>query len=70
MRAVLIKALEYELIAHKKSSLLLPVFQMTSVLNNTQIQRAYDRYRHSPLLKALIRETGIRVFDMEQVCSP
>ncbi|MBN1797599.1 MAG: UTP--glucose-1-phosphate uridylyltransferase [Spirochaetales bacterium] len=70
MRAVLIKALEYELTAHKKSPLLLPVFQMTSVLNNTQIRHAYNKYRNSPFLKDLIQETGIRIFNMETGVQP
>ncbi len=70
MRAVLIKALRYELAAHKKSPLLLPVFQMTSVLNHTQIQHAYNKFRKSPLLKDLIKETGIRIFNMETGIQP
>jgi UTP--glucose-1-phosphate uridylyltransferase len=70
MRAVLIKALEYELTAHKKPHLLLPMFQMTSVLNDTQIRRAYEKYRKSPLLKDLIEETGIQIFNMETGVQP
>jgi UTP--glucose-1-phosphate uridylyltransferase len=70
MRAVLIKALEYEMTTHKKSPLLLPMYQMTSVLNHRQIQHTYEKYRNSPLLKDLIKETGIRIFNMETGIQP
>jgi UTP--glucose-1-phosphate uridylyltransferase len=70
MRAALIKALQYELTAHVKSDLLLPMFQMTSVLNDRQIRSVYKKYGGSPLLKDLIRETGIRVYEMETGVQP
>jgi UTP--glucose-1-phosphate uridylyltransferase len=70
MRAALIKALQYELTAHVKSDVLLPMFQMTSVLNDRQIKSVYKRYGSSPLLRDLIRETGIRVFEMETGVQP
>lgn len=70
MRAALIKALQYELTAHVKSETLLPMFQMTSVLNDRQIARTYKRYRGSPLLKELIRETGIEIGEMQTGVQP
>ena len=38
-----------------------PMFQMTSILNDDQISAVYDEYRDSPLLKDLIKKTGVDV---------
>ncbi len=38
-----------------------PMFQMTSVHNNEEVQRAYDAYRTSPLLADLIERTGVDI---------
>ena len=70
MRAVLIKALQYELNTHTKSPLFLPMFQMTSVLTNAQIERAYKEYSASPLLKDLIRETSIQTVNIATGIQP
>jgi UDP-N-acetylglucosamine pyrophosphorylase len=38
-----------------------PMFQMTSVHNDEEVARAYRDYRHSPLLRDLIDETGVDI---------
>ena len=75
MRSLLIQALEYKEkygIQHteKKKAPVYPFFQMTSVHNNDQIAETYRTYRESPLLKPLMRETGIDITQAETGVQP
>ncbi len=49
---------------------LFPMFQMTSVHNNEEIEKAYSAYRESEYLKPLIEETGIDITDVETGVQP
>jgi UTP--glucose-1-phosphate uridylyltransferase len=70
IRAVLIKALRYELITHLKSPVFLPMFQMTSVLTNNQVEHACKGYRTSPLLRDLIKETALKTIEIATGIQP
>ncbi|MFQ3547732.1 MAG: UTP--glucose-1-phosphate uridylyltransferase, partial [Termitinemataceae bacterium] len=59
MRALLIRALEYRLLTGDHHTAVLPFFQMTSDATDAKLTAAYEDYRHHPLLRDLIRETGI-----------
>jgi hypothetical protein len=65
MRALLIQSLSPELATEREVSggdhavPGLPMFQMTSISNNEEVALAYSGYRSSPLLRDLIRETGL-----------
>ncbi len=61
LRALLIQALRYQILTGKKDKALFPFFQMTSTYNNNQIQRELVKYKESPLLNDLIKETGIDI---------
>ncbi len=43
---------------------LFPMFQMTSVRNNTEILKAYEQFRRSPCLEPLIEETGLNITEV------
>jgi UTP--glucose-1-phosphate uridylyltransferase len=60
MRAVLIQALKYQVTIAPTSDLI-PMFQMTSIYNDQQIQTVYHEYQTSPYLQDLITATGIRI---------
>lgn len=61
MRALLIEVLKYQVILQKQPEILLPMFQMTSVYNDQEIQEAYSDYRNSDLLTDLTRETNVDI---------
>jgi UTP--glucose-1-phosphate uridylyltransferase len=58
MRAILIEILHSQ---NRGVSPSFPIFQMTSVYNNDEVQSVYHQYKKSPLLKALMAETGVDV---------
>ena len=64
MRSLLIQNLRYKIITGKSKDAVYPLFQMTSVYNNEEIEATYKLYKTSPLLKELITETG---FDITKV---
>lgn len=75
MRSMLIHALQYQASATKpklESNIdpTAPLFQMTSVYNTRQIEKAYEQYRSSPFLAPLISETGIDVTYAETRVQP
>lgn len=70
MRFILMEALEYQHLTGRKTHTLLPIFQMTSVLNDTQIRDCYRHYRESPLLQELIAATGIDVTEVRTGIQP
>ncbi|HEX2955116.1 MAG TPA: UTP--glucose-1-phosphate uridylyltransferase [Bacillota bacterium] len=59
MRALLIEILRCKLRNGPKPSF--PVFQMTSVYNNDEVQSTYLKYKTSDLLQTLIEATGVDV---------
>lgn len=59
MRALLLGADACRKAGGRCETVPLPLFQMTSVSNNDEIEDAYSRYRESPFLAPLIRKTGI-----------
>ena len=61
LRALLIQALRYQIQTGTKDKILYPFFQMTSTYNNSQIQRELVKYKESPALSDLIKETGIDI---------
>lgn len=61
MRALLIQILKYQLILKQQPEILLPMFQMTSVYNDREIQEAYANYRESELLTGLSQETRVDI---------
>ncbi|HUZ16881.1 MAG TPA: UTP--glucose-1-phosphate uridylyltransferase [Spirochaetia bacterium] len=50
--------------ASDEPSVLFPMFQMTSINNDAEVQRALEEYRASPMLAELIERTGV---DMTRV---
>ncbi|MEW5816294.1 MAG: UTP--glucose-1-phosphate uridylyltransferase [Spirochaetota bacterium] len=74
MRALLIQAyvyqLKYGIRKDRTPEPLYPLFQMTSVSNNEEILEAFEAYRTSPVLKDLIRETGINITRVETGVQP
>jgi UDP-N-acetylglucosamine pyrophosphorylase len=69
MRALLIQALKYQVTVAPRTGLA-PMFQMTSVYNNEQINAAYLEYRSSPYLQDLIAATGIPITDVKTGVQP
>jgi len=61
MRALLIEVLRYQHAVGCRAHALLPLFQMTSVYNNEEIQETIRAYKESPLLKELVLVTGADV---------
>ncbi len=61
MRSLLLQALRYRRVVGFSERVLYPMFQMTSVDNNDEIQDAYARYAAGPFLKPLIDRTGIEI---------
>jgi UDP-N-acetylglucosamine pyrophosphorylase len=61
MRALLIDILKYQATNPGQKKSILPMFQMTSVFNDQEVQTAYREYRESDLLKELSRATGVRI---------
>jgi UDP-N-acetylglucosamine pyrophosphorylase len=61
MRALLIEILKYQIILGEHPKVLLPMFQMTSVYNNKEIQEEYLEYAKNDLLAELSQETGTRI---------
>lgn len=68
MRSLLIEVRKYKQVAAQYGITppdylqpLAPFFQMTSVFNDEEIAETYHRYKESPYLKDLIRETGIDI---------
>jgi UTP--glucose-1-phosphate uridylyltransferase len=72
MRSLLIEALKYQTIVGKleRQSSLCPMFQMTSVNNNEEVQQTYLDYRNSPFLAPLIEAAGIDVTRVETGVQP
>lgn len=73
MRAVLIRILQSQIGGTggtRDLAPLAPLFQMTSVLNDTQIQEAFSGYAQSPLLEPLIRRTGVQIHRVETGIQP
>jgi len=73
MRSLLIEALRYQLRFspdEQKPEALTPMFQMTSVYNDAEIEETYRGYRESELLGDLQRETGIDVTQAETGVQP
>ncbi|HYH04307.1 MAG TPA: UTP--glucose-1-phosphate uridylyltransferase, partial [Bacillota bacterium] len=69
MRALLIEALRYQS-QNQPVTCLAPMFQMTSVYNDQQINAAYLEYRHSPYLNDLIAATGIEITEVKTGVQP
>jgi UTP--glucose-1-phosphate uridylyltransferase len=69
MRALLIQALKYQVTVAPNTNLL-PLFQMTSIYNDQQIQTAYREYQTSPYLQDLIAATGIGVTEVKSGVQP
>jgi UTP--glucose-1-phosphate uridylyltransferase len=69
MRAVLIAALKYQVSVARRPCLA-PMFQMTSVDNNQEIQEAYREYQNSPYLRELISATGIQITEVKTGVQP
>ncbi|MFP4384291.1 MAG: UTP--glucose-1-phosphate uridylyltransferase [Spirochaetia bacterium] len=72
MRALLIEAVRYQTLTGKRerSDSLCPMFQMTSVNNNEEIESTYLSYRESPFLAPLIETSGIDVTRTETGVQP
>ncbi|MBN1698470.1 MAG: UTP--glucose-1-phosphate uridylyltransferase [Spirochaetales bacterium] len=70
MRMLLIEALRYQEYTGKKAAVLRPMFQMTSVYNNSQIEEAYGTYKKGGYLEPLIQETGIDITDVATGIQP
>jgi len=69
MRSLLVAALRYrrEFGGASADSVLrplFPMFQMTSVRNNREIEKAYEQFRRSPCLEPLIEETGLNITEV------
>ncbi len=63
MRSLLIETLRYQKTVDSNSDVLAPLFQMTSVYNNEQIEAAYQEYSSSKYLADLINETKVNITD-------
>ena len=59
LRSLLIESLRYQHITGSKPPLILPLFQMTSIYTNQELEEAYRLLRQSPYLHDLIVETGV-----------
>ncbi len=59
MRALLLRARDYRLLTGDAETPLLPFFQMTSDATDAPLRAAYATYREDPLLRDLIRSTGV-----------
>ena len=70
MRALLIQALEYKHVSGKIDNALFPMFQMTSVYNNTEMTTVYSKYKTGPLLKDLIKITGLNITETKTGIQP
>ncbi len=71
MRALLLRIRQYQRrYGTDGPTPLFPLFQMTSVLNDRQIADALSEYAASPLLSALIDETGVDITAVETGVQP
>lgn len=71
MRALLLRIRQYQKCCGKSGPVpLFPLFQMTSVLNDRQINDTLAGYAASPLLAGLIAETGVDITAVETGIQP
>lgn len=70
MRGLLTQAAWARTLGAESEDVLFPMYQMTSVSNNTDVSDAYDTYRHSPALADLIRHTGCEITRVETGVQP
>ena len=73
MRGLLIQIQRYRAAGFPKAGALqplFPLFQMTSISNNPQIQSALEEYAQGPLLEPLIRTTGVEIHRVETGVQP
>ncbi|MBA2133547.1 UTP--glucose-1-phosphate uridylyltransferase [Hydrogenispora sp. UU3] len=61
MRALLLEILRYQLYTGTKEKKILPLFQMASIYNYLELEKAYDSFGDSPYLRDLMTETGVAI---------
>ncbi len=61
LRSLMVKALHYEAATGLRNPNLFPFFQMTSVYNDEEMQKAFAEFPHQPLLEDLASYTGLHI---------
>lgn len=61
MRALLLEILRYQLYTGSKEQRILPLFQMASIYNYQELEKAYESFGDSPYLRDLMDETGVEI---------
>jgi UTP--glucose-1-phosphate uridylyltransferase len=70
MRSILIESLRYKVLTGTTGKALFPMFQMTSVYNDSEILKAYEAFAKGVWLSDLIKETGCNITEVETGVQP